>query len=164
MLFFYKFKSSLSVVVYWMASILLLSAYLFSVCELVLNICRKYRWWATIWTFCVCSWTNRVIVHVKYFLLLGRQLLILSSSTISWIHHSKSHASWNKNVSSLSVVWWHNCSFYHVVVVNCSVDSSMGAILTIVCHISAVICSNCSFLIVTIQLLNIKASTSIVIS
>ena len=145
-------------VVNWMASVLLLSAYLFSVCELVLDICWENVWWTTCWSFRVCAWPN-VVVHVKYFLLLGSQLLIWSSACItSWIHNSKSHTSRNEYVSALSIIWWYNSCFYHVVVVNCLVNSWMDTLwvlVAIVSHVSAVVCSDCSFLVVTVKLLNI---------
>lgn len=111
-----------------------------------------------------------MIIHIKYFLLLSCQLLIWGCATAisSWIHDSKPHATWYEYVSSLSIVGRNHSRFYHVVVIIWCVNSWMDALrmfVAVVCHVSSVVAgSNCSFLVVTIQLLYVEASTTVMIT
>ena len=156
-------------IVYWMASVLLLGAYLFSVGELVLYICWKNIWWRTSWSFLISSRAN-MIIHIKYFLLLCSKLLIWSCTTTisSWIHNSKSHTSRDENVSTLCIVWRRHCRFYHIIVIIWCINSWVDALrmlVAIVCHVSTVVAgSNSTFLVVAIKLLYIETSTAVVIT
>ena len=96
-----------------------------------------------------------MIVHVKYFLLLSRKLICnwSCSTTGTWvIHDSESHASWNENISSLSIIWRSNSCLNHVIVVGfVSTCDAVGMFVVVVGNISAVRTgSDCSFLVMTV--------------
>lgn len=110
-----------------------------------------------------------MIIHVKYFLLLCCELLILSCSGItSGVHNSESHTSWYKNVSTLRIIRRDDGGFNHVVVIICCVDSTVDScrmLVAVVSHVSAVgTGSDSAFLVVAVQLLDVEASTAVVIS
>ena len=111
-----------------------------------------------------------MIIHIEYFLLLCCKLLIWGCTTAisSWIHNSKPHTSWYEDVSSLGIVWRNHSRLYHIVVIIWCINSRMDALrmfAAVVCHVSSVVAgSNCSFLVMAVQFLYIKASTTVMIT
>jgi hypothetical protein len=115
----------------------------------------------------------RVVVHIKYFLLLSRQVLMHHLAALVVlilplsIHHSKSHGAWDKNIIILATtctIWTLNIIlltglrlFYRLKVLKLIL---LRVLVAIVCHVPAVRSwvsgAHGSFLIVAVQVLNVK--------
>ena len=162
-------------------SILLLSAYLFPVDEIVLNWSTDL--WGKHWALTSSirlegHWmTNsnsvRMIIHFEDFLLLSRQILIRVSDR-------ESHSSWQEDVASL--IWRvDGCIGSHEVVLVRSISISglkwlkvWSTLVAIISYVSTSLsstfglCSKLSsrhsFLIMTVQLLNIETTTPLIIA
>ena len=173
----------------WMRPILLLSVNLFSIDKVICNraIVGSWKHWA-LWVLILLEVhghrvTNSnsvwMIIHLENFLLLSCKVLVL---TVSLIHHGKPHSPWHKYVLT-SLIWWLDSSSgcHEVVLMRLCIwllkwlEMMRWSILVgIVCNVSAAIgtslwlssklCSWHTLLVMTVELLNVKASSSLIVA
>ena len=147
---------------------------------------RCHVLWATHSTH--ASHVVLVVIHFKYLLLLCSQVLVNLSiavrSILSSVHHSESHRTWDENVvlSILTSIWCLDLRLIHEVIgmlnmvrwLALSTLQSLKLLMVgwssvfvgVISHISSIwnnvlIWSKCALLVVTVQLLDVEAASSL---
>lgn len=154
-----------------MGPILLLSTYLLPVDEIIRSL---HIWWqdcsSRSFAGAVSHWTYLmlVVVHFEQFLLLWCQLWLVCSRLRTWIHNCKTHASRDEDVLSTAttgVIWRNNgCLIDIIVIMGLLFMHSCCLVLVIVVRNVSTWVADGSFLIMTVELLNIQASSTVMIT